>query len=179
MQYMINRRAQGLLVSLDQEKAFDYLEHGYIFGMLDAFGFPQNFVQLIKAIYANIESTLLLDSKESKPFRVTRGVRQGCPLSPVLFILSLEPYLIAIERHPHIRGLPLPGNSFVKVTAYGDNITLFAHNEQSVLYALNVFQEYASLSGAKLNYSKSKYFFIGAPSARLHIASPLQWHPVI
>lgn len=68
IQYTISRRARGLLVPLDQEKAFDYMEHEYIFGMLDAFGFPKNFVQLITAMYTNIESTLFLDSRESKPF---------------------------------------------------------------------------------------------------------------
>lgn len=86
---------------------------------------------------------------------------------------------MALERHPHIRGLPLPGSSSVNVAAYADNITLYVHNEQSLPYALNTFQRYSSIFGARLNYSKSKYFFIGSPKARLQIATTLQWHPKI
>lgn len=177
MRYTINRRAQGILVSLDQEKAFDIIEHEYIFRVLNAFGFPQDFVNLIKELYNNLESTLFLDFRESSPFRVTRGVRQGCPLSPVLFVLSLEPYLRAIADNPQIRGLALPGSSDVKVTAYADDITLYVQNEQSLQHALHTFQAYGTISGAKLNYSKSKYFFIGDPNGRVQITSALQWSP--
>lgn len=158
IQYTTGRCAQGLLVSLDQEKAFDFVEHAYLFNVLQSFGFPDKFIRLIRAMYANSESTLFLDSRESRPFQVTRGVRQGCPLSPVLFVLALEPFLKAIERHPQIRGLPLPGRTEVKVTAYADDITLYIHNEQSLQHVLNAFSHFGGISGARLNLSKSQYF---------------------
>uniref|UniRef100_A0A6G5A9X6 Putative tick transposon n=1 Tax=Rhipicephalus microplus TaxID=6941 RepID=A0A6G5A9X6_RHIMP len=58
IQYTISRCAQGLLVSLDQEKAFDFIEHGFIRNVLHAYGFPDNFIDLINAMYTNLESTL-------------------------------------------------------------------------------------------------------------------------
>ena len=122
--YTLSRSARGLLVSLDQEKAFDRLEHAYIFNVLTAFGFPRSFVELIRNTYAGIKSTLVLDGWESAAFPITRGVRQGCPLSPVLFVLSIEPFLCALEADSRVRGLALPGSSVVNVTAFADDITL-------------------------------------------------------
>ncbi|KAM7294365.1 uncharacterized protein ISCGN_023871 [Ixodes scapularis] len=71
---------------------------------------------------------------------VTRGVRQGCPLSLLLFVLSLEPFLTNIDRCSLVRGIPLPGSGEVKV-----------------------FTTYGSLSGARLNEQKSKALWVNRP----------------
>ncbi|XP_042142950.1 uncharacterized protein LOC121833600 [Ixodes scapularis] len=101
--------ANGLLVSLDQAKAFDRVEHQYLLGVLDGFGFSSESAQLFAALYSDLRSDLFLNGSLVARFPVTRGVRQGCPLSPVLFVLSLEPFLVGVDRHPSISGLALPG----------------------------------------------------------------------
>ncbi|KAM7311508.1 uncharacterized protein ISCGN_008415 [Ixodes scapularis] len=96
-------------------------------------------------------------------FPVTRGVRQGCPLSPVFFVLSLEPFLVGVDRHPSISGLALPGYGELRISAYADDVTLYLRDEDSLVKALRLFDEYACLSGARLNPEKSKSLCIGAP----------------
>ncbi|KAM7310345.1 hypothetical protein ISCGN_007253 [Ixodes scapularis] len=95
-----SRRANGILVSLDQAKAFDRVEHQYLLGVLDGFGFSSESAQLFAALYSDLRSDLFLNGSLVVRFPVTRGVRQGCPLSPVLFVLSLEPFLVGVDRHP-------------------------------------------------------------------------------
>ncbi len=69
------------LFSLDQEKAFDRVDHSYLFKTLEAFGFGHNFVSFIRLMYSDIYSMLRVNGTLTRPFSVTRGIRQGCPLS--------------------------------------------------------------------------------------------------
>lgn len=83
IEYTSLRNASGLVVSLDQEQAFDRLEHEYLFGPLKALGFSVSFACLLHSMYTGIRSIPFLNGIESEKFFVTRGVHQGCPLSPV------------------------------------------------------------------------------------------------
>ena len=80
-------RAFGLdagLISIDQEKAFDRVEHQYLWQTFEAFGFSSGFIAMIKVIYGDIESVLKVNGGLSAPFKVCRGIRQGCSLSGML-----------------------------------------------------------------------------------------------
>ncbi|KAK3511548.1 hypothetical protein QTP70_009337 [Hemibagrus guttatus] len=69
------------LIFLDQEKAFDRVEHEYLWKVLEAFGFNPGFVAMIKMLYCEIESVLKVNGGLCAPFKVLRGIRQGCALS--------------------------------------------------------------------------------------------------
>ncbi|XP_057179060.1 uncharacterized protein LOC130547275 [Triplophysa rosa] len=69
------------LISIDQEKAFDRIEHVYLWSALKAFGFSPDFISMIKVLYCGVESVLKINGDLCSPFRVYRGVRQGCALS--------------------------------------------------------------------------------------------------
>lgn len=73
------------LVSIDQENAFDHTEHNFLWTVIERFGLSAGFIA-IKVLYCEVESVLKLF-----PFRVCKGVRQGCALSGMLYKLSLEP----------------------------------------------------------------------------------------
>ena len=98
LEYSRTRRANGLLVSLDQDKAFDRAEHGYLFSVLSAFGLPSSSVALFESLYGDMQSELFVNGVLAARFPVTRGVRQGCPLSPLLFVLCIGPFLVGIDR---------------------------------------------------------------------------------
>ncbi|KAG0415775.1 hypothetical protein HPB47_007049 [Ixodes persulcatus] len=163
LEFTRSRRANGLLVSLDQAKAFDRVEHQYFLGVLDGFGFSSESAQLFAALNSDLRSDLFLNGSLVARFPVTRGVRQGCPLSPVLFVLSLEPFLVGVDRHHSISGLALPGSDELRVSAYADDVTLYLRDEDSLVKAPRLFDEYACLYGARLNPEKSKSLCIGAP----------------
>lgn len=72
------------LISLDQEKAFDRVEHHYLWKVLERFGLKPGGIAMIKVLYRDIESVLKINGGLSALFKVERGVRQGCALSVML-----------------------------------------------------------------------------------------------
>ncbi len=82
------------LISLDQEKAFDRVEHRHLSQTLRGFGFDTVFIKMIGTLYRSIESMIKINGGLSAPFKITRGIRQGCALSGMLYALAIEPLLI-------------------------------------------------------------------------------------
>ena len=80
----------GILVAIDFEKAFDSLDHSFLFKVLEKFNFGLYFLQWIKTFYTDISSCVLNNGFATDLFCVQRGVRQGDQLSPLLFLLALE-----------------------------------------------------------------------------------------
>ncbi len=68
-------------VSLDQEKAFDQVDHGFLFKCLEDFGFGPSIIAYIRLLYTDTYSMLKINGTLTRPFRVSRGIRQGCGLS--------------------------------------------------------------------------------------------------
>lgn len=79
-----------ILLKLDFEKVFDKVEHYVIIDMLKHKGFPDKWVQLIHAILSSGSSSILFYGVPGKPFKYKQGVRQGDPLSPLLFVLVVD-----------------------------------------------------------------------------------------
>ncbi|KAM7314859.1 uncharacterized protein ISCGN_004643 [Ixodes scapularis] len=98
-----------------------------------------------------------------------------CPLSPLLFVLSLEPFLANIDRCSLVRGLPLSGSGEVKATAYADDITLYLRDADDLGAALQVFATYGSLFGARLNEQKSRALWVNAHQTQLPRSRRLPW----
>lgn len=85
------------LLSLDAMKAFDRLEWPFLWSVLEVMGFGQSFIGMIKVMYSNPSGRILTGRTFSSLFPVSRSSRQGCPLSPALFVLSLEPLAQAVR----------------------------------------------------------------------------------
>lgn len=79
------------VLSLDAMKAFDRLEWSYMWSVLEAMGFGNTFIGLIKTLYSNPSAQVLTGQTYSSFFSVFRSSCQGCLLSSALFVLSLEP----------------------------------------------------------------------------------------
>ncbi|KAJ3606745.1 hypothetical protein NHX12_026264, partial [Muraenolepis orangiensis] len=117
------------LISLDQEKAFDRVEHSFLWKVMEKFGFSAGFIAKIKVLYNKIESVLKFNGGLCAPFRVCRGVRQGCALSGMLYALSLEPLLNKIRSK--LQGLFLPGfNGNMVLSVYADDVVVFVRDQK-------------------------------------------------
>ena len=79
------------LTSIDQEKAFNWVEHQYLWKTLAAFWFNPGFIARIQVLYCDVASILKINGSLAAPFAVQRGVRQGCSLSGMLYSLAIEP----------------------------------------------------------------------------------------
>ncbi len=139
--------------SLDAEKAFDRLEWNYMWAVLQCFGFGEHFISMIKTLYHSPAASVITGNIISPPFPLQRRTRQGCPLSPLLFCLSLEPLAqairiseVSIKIHDHNHSISL----------YADDIILYLdHFDVSVSSIIKEFDHFSSLSGYKINWSKS------------------------
>ena len=97
----------GILLLLDFRKAFDTVEWGFIQNTLDLFNFGSNIKQWVKTFYNNTESSVLHNGFTTSYFKLSRGVRQGCPLSPYLFILGAEILAARVRLERNIEGIKL------------------------------------------------------------------------
>ena len=151
------------LISLDQSKAFDRVSHQFLFKALKAYGFGPQFIQWVQLLYTDISSSVLVNGFQSEPFSVLRSVRQGCSLSPLLYVLCIEPFAIKIRSDPHISGLKLPGsNDESRISQYADDTTCIITSYSSIRKIFMVSELFSLASGAKLNRDKSSGLWLGS-----------------
>ena len=91
-----------------------------------------------------------------------RGVFQGCPISPYLFLLVIETMAIAIRQNYNIKGIPVEGKE-LKISLLADDSTCFINGSDDSFRALfNVIEQFSHTSGCKLNLAKSEAIWIGS-----------------
>ncbi|CCF47973.1 related to Retrovirus-related POL polyprotein [Ustilago hordei] len=97
------------LLFIDQEKAYDHVDHNFFWHLLKKVGLPRPIRRAIRALYADIKLKVMVNGFTSSAFPVMSGVRQGDPLSCVLYVLFLEP-LIRKLNASEIEGIPIPNS---------------------------------------------------------------------
>ena len=151
----------GRAVLLDFEKAFDSLEWPSIEAALVWHGFGPVFRSWIRCIQSEPQSCVINAGHFSSFFNISRGVRQGCPLSPYLFILTIEPLAECIRNSQSVRGIQIGNNTF-KINLYADDMTLLLDNDdRNIQNALDIIEEFGSVTGLKLNPAKTEYLVLG------------------
>jgi hypothetical protein len=130
---------------LDFGKAFDKVEHPVILEMLKHKGFSQKWIHWIDLISSSSSSSVLLNGVLGNPFKCKRGVRQGDPLSPLLFILAAD-LLQSVVTSAASEGLLLHplGNSFrgdYPIVQYADDTQLIMPADECQLTNLKIFLE--------------------------------------
>lgn len=162
MWYMKEKGEGGYLISIDLEKAFDRVEHKYLFDLIEKFGFGRNFITWMKCFYTDILSCIKVNGFLTDYIEISRSIRQGCPLSALLYTLVAEPLGIAINKEKQIQGILVEnGVMQQKIFQYADDTTLFLKDLKSIEKAMLIFEKYCSGTGAKVNKEKTEYMRIG------------------
>lgn len=125
-------RPKGILLGLDAEKAFDRIEWPWLNAILSTRAFGQIFSSYVQYIYSAPSSRIWVNNFLSDPILLQRGTRQGCPLSPLLFNLALDPLLRLLDVLPGFRGITV-GSTEVWLTAFADNLLLYIGNPRDAL----------------------------------------------
>ena len=155
-----NNKRDGLLMTIDFEKAFDSISWEYMFKVLRLYNFGDKIIKLIKMCYTDISSCVMNFKRTSRFFNVQRGVRQGDPLSPYLFILSVELMSHHIRHNESIRGLNYDDHE-VKLLMYADDATVILQDETDAKRLLSFLKHYEKVSGLKINQSKTEGMWLG------------------
>ena len=150
----INQKPCIILLA-DFEKAFDSINWSFLKSCIKRFGFGPNFQTWINIMYSNIQSCVSNNGYETPYFRLYRGIRQGCPLSALLFLLAAEVVATVFRNTDSIKGITVNGIS-IKLCQLADDMTLFLSNDSSVCHALQIFEEFYRYAGLKLNMSKTE-----------------------
>ena len=162
IEYGKSRKSNHLVVSLDYAKAFDTISLASIMHALNFFGFGANFQKWIKIILTDRRSCVTNGGYLSDFFDMQRGVRQGCPLAPLLFILTVELLAINIRKDDKIHGINIDGyDSAIKIRQYADDATLFLRDIIDFREVLSKIKLFSIFTGLKLNKNKSFTLVLG------------------
>ena len=167
LDYIDHKQLSAALISLDQEKAFDRINHGFLQRVLTCFNFSPSFRQWVNIVYADIHSWVLNNGWLSAKIKLDRGVQQGCPLSPLLYCLVAETLGQAICRDNSIRGIPISGvNKQSKVSQYADDATLILTDNYSITQSFNLINIFERGSGSRLNAQKTEGLWLGSAAGK-------------
>ena len=174
MDHTKNTSIAGILPFIDFEKAFDSLVWNFLSKSLEIFGFGPSLIRWVKTFYSNISSCNINNGICTKYYSINRGVRQGDPLSPYLFIVAVELLAIAIRKSDDIRGVRI-GDTESKIIQYADDLTVTLSDVESAESLLTLLKHFEACSGLKVNNTKTDAMWIGSCSNETSSPLGLKW----
>ena len=139
-----------MTTSIHTEKAFDKSQHPLVIQTLQKVGIEGTFLNIIKAIYNKPISNIILNGEKLKAFPLRSGMRQGYPLSPLLFNIFLEVLATAIREEKEIKGIQI--GKELKLSLFADDMILYIENpKHSTRKLLELINKFGKVAGYKIN----------------------------
>lgn len=167
----------GMIIGLDQEKAYDKVCHDYLWQTLTKYNLPACFTRTVRSLYENARTVVIINGVISSPFGVSRGVRQGDPLSCLLFNIAIEP-LANMLRQSDLRGFEIPGvKDKLITTLFADDTTVYLSEFDNFSDLEAILNKWCIASGARFNVNKTEGVPIGTVTYRNMVESTRYIHP--
>ncbi|KAL3683766.1 hypothetical protein R1sor_001788 [Riccia sorocarpa] len=158
-----------LFVKLDFVKAYDRVDHQFLWRTLEVMGFDDQFVSLVKGFSVGGTARVHTNGSFSKVIQVRRGVRQGCPLAPLLYAICTQPFMAQIRRAEEegkLRGLFIEPGKVLTHQLFADDTGVCIQAQESEFQELiGILEKYELASGAKINLAKSLVMPMGRQAA--------------
>ena len=149
----LSRKEQMFILSLDTARAFDSISHKFIEKLLRRIDMPGWVVHLVTGLLHNVTVKAMMAGACATPIPIKRGVKQGCPFSPLLFVLCFDVLLHRLKREE------------LGTYAYADDLALTTGGVRQVVNALRVIRGFSRVSGLGLNAKKT--VIVGTRQLRL------------
>ena len=149
------------MLFIDFENSFDSLEWHFLEKCLELFNFGPDLIRWVNTFYKNVKSCIINNGLCSHYFNVERGVRQGDPLSPYLFVICVEILAIAVRNDENIKGIKI-SDSETKLLQFADDTTAILADLNSAQALLKLLNDFEKVSGLKLNVMKTEAMWIGS-----------------
>ena len=156
MEYTDANRLLRIFLFIDFKKAFDNIEWSFIHNSLTLFNFGPVIRRWVYIFYNNVERGVMNCGYMTKYFSVSPSVRQGCSLSPLLFVLAVEVLALKIRQDKLCWGIKLPHNQEAKLSQFADDATLIVRDLDSLQKAIETVSIFGSISGLELNKKKNQ-----------------------
>ncbi|WOG89358.1 hypothetical protein DCAR_0208596 [Daucus carota subsp. sativus] len=166
-------KTEGLVIKLDFAKAYDSINWACLLHVMKIMGFGQSWCSWITACLSSTRMSILVNGVATKEFSPQRGLRQGDPLAPYLFIMVgelLNRLIVKASEAGLIDGIQVSSDS-APITHFqyaDDTILVIQNNEKSVLGVQNVLLLFQVISGLKVNFHKSMIFHPSNDVDKLH-----------
>ena len=131
---------------------------------LKHFGFNESFIIWVKTLYSNIQTCVMNNGWISEIFKNSRGIRQCCPLSALLFVLSVEIMALRIRNNKDIKGFQIKIDEqthSIKISQLADDTTLYFNSKNDISVAMNEIEIFGNFSGLMINKNKTEGLWIG------------------
>jgi hypothetical protein len=140
-----------LIISIDAEKAFDKIQHHFMIKALRKLEIEVMYLNIVKAIYDKPIANIIPNGEKLRPFPLKSGMRQGCPLSLLLFNIILKFLARAIRQEEEIKGMQI-GKENVKISLFADDMSLYLKDpKNSTQKLLDTINSYSKVAGYKIN----------------------------
>lgn len=160
------KKMDAVVLSVDHMSAFDIIEWEYLRHVFSYFKLGPTFIQWMAIIYRKgcVQSSVLVNGYMTQPFYPTRGIRQGCPLSSLFYVLVSEVVTNVIRRRESIKGLKIDDRLF-KCNCFADDSNFTVADFDAVDRIFEIYDKFQKASGATLKKAKTKIMLLGEMSA--------------
>jgi exonuclease III len=160
----------GCIIALDQEKAYDKIAHDYLWKTIEKFNFPSIFINLIKTLYSDVRTHVMVNGMIPEPIQIGRGVRQGDPMACLLYDLAIEPLAASIRCNEKIKGITVPGHKEpIKISVFADDTLIYTTTVDDIDEIDNTIKLFCLASTAKFNEEKTEFLPIGKKEYRINL----------